>query len=147
MPQHADLAVELDVGDVLRSGERLERVGGILVAHLGDIRVAVERVVVDRELGVERLHDTVGRHDQRVHLAEHGVEADECVVELADDPGDLLLLGWVGDAGAVDELPRLPGIEALERVDVKSDEGIGVLLRDLLDLDATLGREHEQRLA
>ena len=88
----ADLAVELHVGDVLGAGERLERVGRILVAHLRDLGVPVERVVVHRELRVERLDDPVGRHDQRVHLAQHRVEADERVVELADDLRDLLLL-------------------------------------------------------
>ena len=40
---------------------RLERVGGLLVAHLGDLWVPVERVVVDRELRVERLDEAVGR--------------------------------------------------------------------------------------
>ena len=143
---HAHLAVELDVGDVLRAGERLERVGGVLVAHLGDLGMAVERVVVDGELRIERLDDALGRHDQRVDLAEHGVEAHECVVELADDLGDLLLLGRIRDAGAVDEASRLPGVEALERVDVEPHERLGILLRDLLDLDAALRREHEQRL-
>ena len=92
-PHTPDLAVELDVGDVLRAGERLERVGGVLVAHLGDLGMAVERVVVDRELRVERLDDALGRHDQRVDLAQHGVEAHERVVQLADDLRDLLLLG------------------------------------------------------
>ena len=71
---------------------------------------------------------------------------DERVVELADDRRDLLLLGRVGDAGAVDELPRLPRVEALERVDVEPDERVRALLGDLLDLDAALRREHEQRL-
>ena len=94
--EHADLAVELDVRDVLLAGERLERVGGVEVAHLGDVGMAVERVVVDRELRVERLHLAVGRDDQRVDLAEHRVEADERVVELPDDRRDLLLLGRVG---------------------------------------------------
>ena len=53
--EHAHLAVELDVRHVLLAGERLERVGGVDVAHLGDVRMAVERVVVDGELRVERL--------------------------------------------------------------------------------------------
>ena len=39
-----------------------------------------------------------------------------------------------------------PRLEALERVDVQPDERVGVLLRDLLDLDAALRREHEERL-
>ena len=47
---------------------------------------------------------------------------------------------------AVDEPPRLPRMEALERVDVQADERVGALLGDLLDLDAALRREHEERL-
>src|SRR5262249_44898960 len=38
------------------------------------------------------------------------------------------------------------GLEALERIGVKSGQCIGVLLRDLLDLDPALGREHVQEL-
>ncbi len=75
LPQHADLAVQLHVGDVLLARERLERVGRLQVAHLGDVGMPVERVVVDRELRVERLDPAVGRHDQRVDLAQHRVEA------------------------------------------------------------------------
>ena len=48
--------------------------------------------------------------------------------------------------GAVDQAPRLVRLEALERIDVQARERVGVLRRDLLDLDAALGREHEQRL-
>ena len=72
--------------------------------------------------------------------------ADEGLVELPDDRGDLLLLARVVDAGAVDEPPRLPRLEALERVDVQPDERVGRLLRDLLDVDPALRREHEERL-
>ena len=67
-------------------------------------------------------------------------------VELLDDRGDLLLLGRILDPAAVDEPPRDPRLEALERIDVEPDERVGILLRDLLDLDAALRREHEERL-
>ena len=75
----------------------------MVAAHLGDLRMLVERVVVDRELGVERLHLAVGGDDQRVDLAEHRVGADEGVVELPDDRGDLLLLAGILDAGEAAE--------------------------------------------
>ena len=52
----------------------------------------------------------------------------------------------IGDARAVDEPPRLPRLEALERVDVQADERVRVVLGDLLDLDPALRREHEERL-
>ena len=87
-----------------------------------------------------------GRDDQRVDLAEHRVEVDERLVEPADDRGDLLLLVGVVDAGAVDQPPRVPRLEALERVDVQPDERVRRRRRDLLDVDPALRREHEQRL-
>ena len=118
----------------------------LVLAELRDVGMAVERAVVDRELRVERLHHAVRRDDQRVDLGEHRVALDEAAVELPDDVGDLLLLGRVLDAGAVDQAARDPGLEALERVDVQADERVGALGGDLLDLDAALRREHEQRL-
>ena len=108
-----DLAVELHVNHVLLArGALLGRIG-VEVAHLGDVRMAVERVVVDRELRVERAHLALRRDDERVDLAEHRVGADERRVELLDDRGDLLLLARVVHAGAVDEPARLPRLEAL----------------------------------
>ena len=70
------------------------------VAHLGDVGMAVERVVVDRELRVERVHDAVRLDDERVDLAEHRVARDEALVELLRDGGDLLLLLGLLDARA-----------------------------------------------
>ena len=119
---------------------------GLEVAHLRDVGVLVERVVVDGELRVERPHLALGRDDQRVDLAEHRVGLDEAGVELADDVEDLLLLVRVADSGAVDQSPPLVGLEALERVDVQAHERVRVVLGDLLDLDAALGGEHEERL-
>ena len=46
--EDADLAVELDVGDAALARHLLLRVGASTVAHRGDVRVLVERVVVDR---------------------------------------------------------------------------------------------------
>ena len=106
----------------------------------------VERVVVDRELRVERLDLALGRDDQRVDLAEHRVRADERVVELLDDGEDLLLLVRIVDPGGVDQSARLVGLEALERVDVQPRQRLGPLGRDLLDVDPALLREHEERL-
>ena len=141
-----DVAVELHVDDALLARERLERVGCARVAELGDVRVAVERAVVDGELRVERLDHAVGRDDQRVDLGEHRVALDEAAVELPDDVRDLLLLARILDTGAVDEATRDPRLEAFERIDVQANERVGVVRGDLFDLDAALRREHEQRL-
>src|SRR5262249_16900312 len=144
--EHADVAVELHVRDVLLARERLDRIGGGRVAPLRNVRMAEEAAVVDRELRVERLHLALGRADEWVDLTEHCVELDERLVELLHDHGDLLLLGRTLDAGAVDQAASDPALEALERIDVEPDERVRVLLRDLLDLDAALRREHEERL-
>jgi hypothetical protein len=141
-----DVAVELHVGHALLAREGLDRVGRSGVAHLRDVRVAEERVVVDGELRVERLHLAVRRHDQRVDLAEHRVELDERAIQPLDDRCDLLLLAGVLDAPAVHEPPGDPGLVALRRVEVQADERLRALLGDLLDLDAALRREHEERL-
>ena len=95
-----DLAVELHVGDALLARRALLGRIRLEVAHLRDVRMLVERVVVDRELRVERLHLALGRDDQRVDLAEHRVRADERVVEPLDDREDLLLLVRIVDPGA-----------------------------------------------
>ena len=54
--------------------------------------------------------------------------------------------GRVTDTGAVDEPTRLPRVEALQGIDVKPNECVRALVGNLLDLDSTLRREHEQRL-
>ena len=108
--------------------------------------MAVERAVVDRELGVERLDDAVGRDDQRVDLGEHRVALDEAAVELSDDVRELLLLAGILDAGAVDKPARDPRLIALERVDVQANERVRVVGGDVFDLDAALHGEHEERL-
>src|SRR5256886_9846817 len=144
--EDADVPVELHVGDALLARERLDRVGGGRIAPFCDVRMAEEAAVVDGELRVERLHLTLRGDDQRVDLAEHRVELDERAIELLDDRRDLLLLGRILDAARVDEPARDPRLEALERIEVEPDQRVRALLRDLLDLDAALRREHEERL-
>ena len=92
------------------------------------------------------MHLTVGRDDERVHLAEHRVVVDERVVELRHDGHDLLLLAGVLEARREAEPARLPGLEADERLHVELGERLGALGGDLLDIHAALGREHEERL-
>ncbi len=101
-----------------------------------------QRVVVDRELGVERAHLAVRRDDQRVDLDEHRVGLAERAVGRLDDRHDLLALVR-GDARAEAELARDPGMPAGQRVDVQAGERVGVVLGHLLDIDAAARREHE----
>ena len=91
--EDADVAVELDVGQPALLGHALLRVLGARVAQLGVVGVAEQRVVVERDLRVERHHAPVGGHDHRVDLDEHRLLGAERVVELgqqgADRPHDV----------------------------------------------------------
>ena len=106
----------------------------------------VERTVVDRELGVECLHDAVGGNDQGIDLGQHRVALDKAAIELPDDVRELLLLVRILDTCPVHQPARDPGLIALERVDVETHERVGVVRGDVLDLDTALGGEHEERL-
>jgi hypothetical protein len=64
----ADRAVERDVGEVVFRGLDLLLVFLGLVAQRDDVRVAEERVVVERHLGVEHAQLAVLHDDQRVDL-------------------------------------------------------------------------------
>ena len=144
VPEHADLAVELYVGDALLARQRLERVGGA-IAHRGDLRMPVERVVVDRELRVERLHRSIRCDDQRVDLAEHRVEAR--TPRTASPRSRRSASAPTGhDPRLVHEPSRLPGVEPLQRIDVKSHERLRRRRSDLFDVHASLRGEHEERL-
>ena len=59
--EDADLAVELDVGHAALARHLLLRIGSCEIAHRGGVGVLVERVVVDRDLGVQRVQRAVRR--------------------------------------------------------------------------------------
>ena len=78
----ADLAVELDVVEVVLLGLELERVGGVLVLELGVAGLAEVGVVVEGDLAVQRQDLVVGRAHQRVDLDQGGVLLDEDLPQL-----------------------------------------------------------------
>ena len=75
----ADRAVELDVIQRILRRFDLERIFLGQVAHVLDVRVAEEGVVVERHLRVEREQVAFFGHDQRIDLDERGVGFNEGV--------------------------------------------------------------------
>src|SRR6478609_3133665 len=140
----ADLTVELDVVETEVLGLRLERVGLLADLELLVVRVAdLGGVVVQRDLAAERLELVAGQAGQRVHLDEGAVLLDEDLVESLDQLHSLLEDG-LGELGVRRDLAGLGLVDALARVDADLLDGVGVGLRDLLDLDTTLdGRDAE----
>src|SRR5688572_13221085 len=86
----ADLALELDVVEVLLLGRGLQRVGGGGVLQRGVLRLPELGVLVEGDLGVEREHGAVGRLGQRVHLDQRRVLLREHLPQLDRDRDDLV---------------------------------------------------------
>ena len=143
--EDADVAVELHVGEAPLLGHPLLRVvvGGVLEA--GELLVAEERGVVDRDLGVERDDLAAGGDDQRVDLDQGRVEVVEGPVELRR-----------GSRRRRRRRPRRsrrrPRAGGRRRPRGRSsgsmwqlDERVGVVLGDLLDVHpAHPGEDHER---
>ena len=107
--------------------------------------MAIEGVVVDRDLRVQRQDLAVAGDDQGVDLHEHGVGGDEPLVEPAEDVDHPPHRAGV-DAGIEGESAGVMGLETREGVDVEPGEGIGVARRHFFDVDAAHRRQHHQRL-
>ncbi len=140
-----DVAVELDVREAALVRHLLLWVLGARVAQLGVVRVAEQRVVVERDLGVERRDRALGRDDQRVDLDEHRLLADERLVELGDERADRPHEVRV-HAAVERQAPALVALEAEQRIDVQRRDRLGVLVGDGLDVHPALGGEHDERL-
>ena len=83
--QAADVAVEGDVGEVVLGGFDLVGVFFVVVAHVADLGMAEEGVVVEAELGVEGEEVPFGGDDEGVDFEHGAVAADEGVVEPLQD--------------------------------------------------------------
>ena len=139
----ADLAVELDVVEVLLLGLRLERVGRLLVLQLGVAGLPEVGVVVEGDLAVERDDAAVAEARQRVDLDQRRVLLDEGLPELHQDVGDRVDQ-VLGELGRGRDLAGLGLVHAVHRVDGDAGQRVGALDRELLDLHAALVGRHRQ---
>jgi hypothetical protein len=142
----ADLAVQRDVVQVMLGRGQFLGVLLRLVAQCCDIGMAVDRVAVEAELGVQNLERAGVGHDQRVDLQHLHVLLDEGFVEDAHECHAFLdLLAFEAqrerDAAAVEGLVAGRGINA-EGQDLFGGGG-----RDLFDVHAALGGAHERDAA
>ena len=147
----ADVAVELDEREVVAAGLDVGRVLGVEVAQLLELRVAGERRVVERDLGVEA--------DQALHLGpvgvvllDHGERVDLHEVRVVGEhrPQQALRdrragLPLAAEADLERELAGRVVGHPEQGIGVLVDDRVGVLDGDLLDLDAALGRADEHQ--
>ena len=146
----ADRAVELDEGQARLARLAVGRGLVVGVAQLLEARMAGERRVVERHLRVEA-HEPLDRRAaghaldddrERVDLDEVGVVgAHRLDQPLGDRDGRLEM---ATQAHRERELAGLVVEQPEERVRAAPDDGLGMLGGDNLDLDAALGRAHQQ---
>ena len=105
--------------------------------------MAEQRVVVERHLGVEHAQLALLGDDQRIDLQHRHVLGDEGRVELRHQL--LRLLGEI--AGEIQRLRDGAAVMAHDaggRIDREGDDLFGRVVRDVLDVDAAFGRDHER---
>ena len=86
----ADLAVELDVGEIVFAGFDFGGIFFVQVAQRLDVLVAVKRIVVEIDLGIQADDLAVLGDDQRIDFQQAHILGDEGVVEALDHLADLL---------------------------------------------------------
>jgi hypothetical protein len=102
-------------------------------------------VVVEADLGVERVDLSVGRQDQRIDLDQIGIAIDEAPVKLPQNV-DCTWLCFVVQPRSVDELTGLSLREPLNGIDVQASDRVRILGCDLFDVDAASRRNHAEVL-
>src|SRR5262245_78613 len=140
-----DVAVELDVVEVVFRGFDLERGFFVEVAQFGVFLVTIERVVVEIDLRVQRVKLAVLGQKEGVDFEERGVHFDEGPIEREHE-----LRGFAGElrrqAQAERQIARLERLHPDGGVDVFLQDFFRGLGCDLLDVHAACGRGHKNQL-
>ena len=139
----ADLAVELDVVEVVLLGLELQRIGGVAVLELGVVGVPEVGVGVEGDLAVQRQDLVVGSAHQRVDLDQRGVLGDEDLPQLGDGHrGGVEHLG--GQVALLGDRTRERQVDTLDRIHRHLGQPVGLGGGHLFDLHAALDRAHRQ---
>src|SRR5690606_30116132 len=133
--QAADVAVELDVGQIEFAGFDFGGVFFVQVAVGDELRVAEQGVRVEVELGVQGDDVALAVAVQRVDFDQRGVGVHVALVELLEHVSGLVGR-TAGQADGFGDLFGLFGRQAGQRVDVFGDDFLGRRMRDFLDVHA-----------
>src|ERR1700731_678199 len=139
----ADGALERDVIEIVFGSLDFLGVFLGLVAQCRNFGMTKQRVVVERYLGVEHPQLALLGDHQRVDFQHRHVLGGEGGIELHHQ--FFRLLGEI--AGQFQRLcdgTAVMGHDAGRRVDREADDLLGAIVRDILDVDATLGGNHER---
>src|SRR5690606_32199451 len=137
--QAADVAVELDVGQVELAGFDFSGIFFVEVAVGDDLGVAEQRVGIEVELGVQGDDVALAVAVQGVDFHQRGVGVHVALVQLLEHVGSLV--GRTArQADGFRHLLGLLGLQAGERVDVFGDDFLGRRMGDFFDVHAAFAR-------
>ena len=110
--------------------------------HLVDLLLAVQRVTVNTNLGVQAVQITGRRDHQRVDLDQCQIALFEQLGQANEDPGELSdLLAF--ETQLERQLAALVWLRADQRIDFRFQDLLRGFLGNLLDLDTAFGGGHE----
>ncbi len=141
-----DVAIELDVVEAEFRGFHFERIFFVQIAELDEVFVAEEGVVVEVDLGVERVDFVVFGDDEGIDFGERGIHIEAGLRERNHrgcGAGD----GRGRDADPEGQIARLIRHQAEAGLDKFFDDRLGSFRGDFFDLHAAGGGRHEGDLA
>ena len=103
--------------------------------------MAIERVVVDRHLGIGREQRAIFEEDERIDLNEHGVLGLEDAVQLREHRTNSLALIDRNARGG-HQLHAVEAAIAKRRIDMQTRQHVGMILCNVLDVHAAHRRQH-----
>ncbi len=124
---------------------RLDFLGVLLglVAQRQHVGVAIKRIVVERHLGVEHPQIALLGDDQRIDFQHRHVLGDEGCVELRRQP--FRLFGKIaGKTQRLADNAAVMGHDAGGGINREGHDLLRRRVRDVLDIDAALGGDHER---
>ena len=108
--------------------------------------MAEERIVIERQFGVEREQPAIGGSNKRIDLDERSVSVEERLIKIGKKlHGGIDLLRIKPECKS--HLARLKRFQTHARIDVLLQNGIGSLRSHLFDIHSAGGRCHEHGLA
>ena len=142
----ADVAFQRDVVQLplLRMGFTGVVLGRVV--HGAQLRLTVQGVAVDVDLGIQAVQVAVFLDHQRVHFQQGQVVVLEQLRQADEDMGELLDLVAL-QAQLEGQLAALVRLRADQRVDGSLEDLLGSVVGDLLDVHATFGGSHEHDAA
>src|SRR5262249_14542906 len=141
-----DVAVEPDVTEIILRRLDLARIFFGEIAHVADVGVAIQGVVVEAHFAVERQEIALLRQHERVDLREGAIGLRERLVEAAHEY-DRLVDGFLRQAEREGEVSCLVCLQADRRIDHLAKDLLRTSCRHLFDLDPTLARGHHRQAA